>query len=157
MAGTDRRFNATRFREGIKFAMQMGFPDQTAQQITWRWTTERTFSKADSGGNPYTWASSQVTDTTVLTDLIVDCAVKFQPVGAGTRVAGTAIGTFDQSTVEVTMLDTDWDLLMAHSDDRLPNQAVIDDNIYHVLFVGPPLGLFDVTVYQLFLAAVDES
>lgn len=156
MAGTDSRFSATRFREGITFAMTMGFPDQAAQQITWQWLTERTFSKADSGGDPFTWTSGQVTSTTTITDLIVNCAVKFVPAGGTSRVGGTSLGVFDTTHLEVTMLDTDWDLLIAHGT-RFPDQAIIEDNIYKVQYVAPPIGLFNVTVYQIFLNAIDES
>lgn len=156
MAGTDSRFSATKFRDGIRFAMEMGFPEDTAQQVTWQWRTERTFSKADSGGEPFTWTSGEVTSTTTVSDLIVDCAVKFNTVGGTSRVGGTGLGIFDTAKIEVTMLDTDWDVLLAHGG-RVPDQAVVDNTIYVVQFVAPPVGLFDVTIYQIFLNAIDES
>lgn len=156
MAGTDSRFNAAQFRSAIKFAMQMGFPNETEKQITWEWTTERTYLKNDSGGYPYEWDQSEVTSTTAITPMIVDCAVKFQPQGSTTRVGGTELGIFDTANMVVTMLDTDYDLLLAHGT-TFPDKATVDNAIYIVQLIGPPFALFEVNVYEIYLQAIDES
>lgn len=157
MAGTDSRFDATKFRNAIKFAMQMGFPDETTKQITWHWTPIRTFLHADSGGLPLKWDAANVVTETDVADMIVDCAVKFAESGNTTRVGGTGLGIMDLASATVTLLDVDYDALLVHGDGVFPNQAVLDENVYVVQIVAPPYGLFDVTVWDVYLQAIDES
>lgn len=157
MAGTDPRFPAGKFRDAIQFAMNMGFPGDTQQQLTWRWTTTRQFSKEDSGGLPFEWKADQVVGSTVVTDMIVPCAVSFKPPTGATRVGGTALGIMDIASATVTLLDVDRNDLFAHGGDVLPDQVVMDGNIYVVQIWGPPYGLFDVTLYDIYIQAIDES
>lgn len=157
MAGTDTRFNATKFRNGIKFAMEMAFPDDESKRFTWHWTPERTFKKADSGGFPLEFKQSQVATEVDVSDFIVDVACKFTAVGSQSRVGGTEMGIFDLATIEATLLDNDYDTLKAHGDGRLPDQATVDGNLYIVQIWKPPVGLFEVTIYQAVLQAQDET
>lgn len=157
MAGTDPRFDAARFRTAIKNAMVMGFPNETEKQITWTWDVERTFVTADSGGFPLDWSAAQVDEESDIADLIVDCAVKFTPVGGASRVGGTELGIMDVANVEATLLDVDYDALLVHGGGRFPNKAMLDGNVYVVQFVAPPFGLFEVNVYSVALQAIDES
>lgn len=156
MAGSDSRFSASKFRDAIHFAMQMGFPEDSSERLTWKWITQREFHKEDSGGLPYEWKASQVVSETVVSDLSVKCAIKFTATQSGSRVAGTALGVMDVASAVVTLLDTEYDLLLAHGG-RLPDQAEIDGALYEVQFVAPPTGLFDVTVYDVYIQAVDEA
>lgn len=157
MAGTDTRFNATRFRNGIKFAMEMAFPDDETKRFTWHWTTKRTYTKQDSGDFPFEWNQSQVASEPTIDDLQVDVAVKFQPVGSESRVGGTDLGIFDLATIQATLLDTEYETILDHGDGRLPDQATVDGSVYVVQMWQPPLGLFEVTIYQVLLQAVDET
>ena len=157
MAGTDSRFNATLFRDSVRFAMQMGFPQDSAQQITWRWTPNRSYLKPDSGGFPFEWAPAQIDTEVDVTDFIVTCAVEFKPTGGATRVGGTELGIMDVATAIVTLLDTDYDALLAHGNNIFPDLAVLDGNVYVPQIKGPPQGLFSVTVYSVYLQAIDES
>lgn len=157
MAGTDSRFNATKFRDGIRFAMQMGFPEDEQKGLAWRWTTKRTFTTTDSGDLPLVWDDTQVVQSTAPSDMIVDCAVAFAQGGGQARVGGTSLGVMDIAQVTVTLLDTDYDALMAHGSNVFPDKAVIDGNVYIVQYVAPPIGLFEVTVYQVALGAIDET
>lgn len=157
MAGEDTRFSATKFRDGIRFAMRMGFPEDETRRFTWHWTTERTFNKQDSGGFPLEWTTSQVTNEVNVADLVVDVAVTFKPVGTTTRVGGSAIGVFDAAAIIATLLDEDYEELLAHGDGRLPDQATVDGALYVVQMWPPALGLFEVTIYQAILQAVDET
>jgi hypothetical protein len=157
MAGTDSRFNATKFRNGIRFAMAMGFPEDTEKQITWQWTPRRTFKKHDSGGEPFEWTSSQVNTEVDVTDMVVDCAVKFATSSSSTRVGGTALGIMDIASATVTLLDEEHDALMAHGNGVFPDKALMDGATYMVQITAPPYGLFEVTVYDVYLQAVDES
>ncbi len=157
MAGTDSRFDSAKFRSAIKFAMRMGFPEETIQQITWHWNPNRVFKKTDSGGFPLDWAASQVQSESDISDVIVDCAVKFVPVGGGTRIGGTELGVFDVASAVVTLLDVDHDALVAHGNNDFPDTATMDGDLYIVNFTAPPYGLFDVIIYDVHLQAVDET
>lgn len=157
MSGTDTRFNATKFRNGIKFAMEMAFPEDSSKRFTWHWTPERTYHKPDSGGFPLEFKQSQVATEVDISDFIVDVACKFTAVGSNSRVGGTELGVFDIASIEATLLDTDYEALKAHGNGRLPDQAMVDGSIYTVQIWKPPLGLFDVTIYQAILQAQDES
>lgn len=148
MAGTDPRFPAQRFRDAIRFAMHMGLPNAVQERITFRWTTQKTFSTHDPAGRPYNWGSTPAT-TTSHADVLIDCAVEFTARPAGTR--DTALGEFDTSRAVVTILDEDIDSVSG------ADTAIIGGNEYEILFTAPPMGLFEVTVYQLYLQARDES
>lgn len=157
MAGSDSRFNATKFRNGIKFAMEMAFPEDSNQQITWSWIPQRVFRKADSGGMPFDWSPTSLVSETDVSDFVVDCAVKFASATSTSRVGGTALGVFDPATAQVTMLDLDYDRLVAHGGGKFPDQAFIDGTRYEVQLIAPPVGLFEVTIYDIYLQAVDTS
>lgn len=157
MAGSDSRFDPERFRTAIRFAMEMGFPDDSAKQITWSWNPKRTFNKADSGGLPLEWKPTQVVTESDITSKIVDCSVRFVPVGGATRVGGTELGIMDIAGAVVTLLDVEYDALLAHGNGVFPENASMDGNRYVVQIIAPPYGLFDVTIYDVHLQAIDES
>jgi hypothetical protein len=142
-----RGFNATQFRDAIKFAMKMGAPDQTSERVTFRISAEKTFATADAYGNPYDFSASPVT-TVPHDDIQVDCAVQFY--NATTIARGTSIGDFDTSRVVVTVLDDDFTAI------ETCDVMIIDTVEYRVNFVEPPVGLFDVTVYNIHGSTVDE-
>lgn len=148
MAGKNPNFNAKEFREAIHFAMEMGLPQDPSERITFRWTPDKTYDDSDSGGNPWSWDVVPVV-TDERADVQVPAAVEFAARPAGS--VDTALGQFDTSRVTVTLLDEEFEKI------RGADLMVIDANIYDIAFVGPPIGLFDVTVYQLFGEARDES
>lgn len=148
MAGKHPSFNAKEFREAITFAMNMGLPEDKKERITFRWTPNRVYENTDAGGNPWSW-SSQPTSEEIKEDVQVPAAVEFSARPAGS--VDTPIGQFDTSRVIVTLLDVDFDKIQG------ADLFILDNNEYDVQFVGPPLGLFNVTVYQIFAEARDES
>lgn len=156
MAGSDSRFNAAQFREAIHFAMSMGFPEDENQQITWQWDLLRQFVSQDSTGSPWEFKASEVVSEVDVEDMIVNCAVKFNPAGS-TRTDGSPLGILDVASATVTMLDEEFDALMAHGSGRFPNKAKLDEATYEVQYIAPPYGLFEVTVYDIILAAIDEA
>lgn len=157
MAGSDPRFDSAKFRDAIHFAMRMAFPEDVSRQITWHWTPSRTYDNADSGGFPLKWDAANVVSEVDVDDLIVDCVVKFAVAGNTTRVGGTALGIMDIANATVTLLDVDHDALVVHGNGVFPDQAVLDGNVYVVQIVAPPYALFDVTVWDVYLQAIDES
>lgn len=158
MAGTDRRFDATKFRSAIKFAMEMGFPDEVSKQITWHWNPVRQYNKKlDASGMPFDLSQGNVNSEADITPMIVDCAVKFQPTGTTTRVGGTALGIMDVANATATLLDVDYNALRQHGEGKFPDKAVMDTDVYLVQLIGPPYGLFEVTIYDVYLQAIDET
>lgn len=155
MAGTDRRFNATRFREAIKFAMAMGAPEATDERVTFKWTTDSTYSEQDTGGNPFSWEAAPVT-TDAPADVQVDCAVSWATARAGSRTApaGTAVGQFDTTHGVLTLLDVDYAQIFSNG--RRADRVEIDGDLYDIKFVAAPYGLLEVTVYDVHIAAIDE-
>lgn len=153
MAGTDSRFDASAFRDAIHFAMTMGLPNTTSERATFHWLPEPTFHQPDASGNPFTWDSTPVTNPTFV-DVLVPVAVEFKVKAAGDTLA-TRIGEFDTPHVVITILDTDYPSLTQNS--RFADQVLLADATYNIEYVHPPIGLFDVTIYQLDAKAVDEA
>lgn len=151
MAGTDSRFDAGAFRDAIRFAMTMGLPQATQERATFQWDTERIFPSPDAGGNPYDWTATP-TSTTTYPDVQIPVAVETP--GSANR-DDTTIGAFDVSKVVITILDDDFTDIVVGG--VLANRVLLGETPYEIEYVGPPLGLFEVTVYQLYAKAVDES
>lgn len=148
MAGSNPNFNPTAFRNAIIDAMNMGLPSDSTNAATFRWNPQRTFNKVDPSGTPYDLTAAPVTDTTP-EDVQIPCAVEFSARPAGS--VETGMGEFDSSRAIITVLD-----------DHLPSvsgadQVLLGGNTYDIQFTGPPIGLFEVTVYQIFAIARDES
>lgn len=156
MAGSDSRFNADQFRSAIRFAMQMGFPEDEDKRITWQWDLLRQFVSQDSTGSPWEFKASEVVSEAPVTDLIVNCAVRFHPAGRNST-DGSPLGVLDVASATVTLLDEEFDELVAHGGGRFPNKAQLDEATYEVQYIAPPYGLFEVTVYDVILAAIDEA
>lgn len=152
MAGTDPTFVASDFRTSIRFAMAMGMPTADGEKLKWYFNTVKTYSHHDPSALPYDWTASPTSDTKEDPSdpdvpTIVDYALEF---GAGSST-DTEVGRFDTSHLVVTLLDQDWVVVQG------ADYAMIGDTVYDVQFVGPPLGMFDVTVYQVYLKARDQS
>jgi hypothetical protein len=141
-------FNAAQFRDAIKFAMNMGLPNTVSERATFRWIPDYTYSEADPGGTPYD-LDAVPTATDAPEDVQVDCAVEF--VSRASASGGTAVGDFDVARAIITVLDTDYASIEGC------NQVVLGGDTYDVDFVAPPMGLFEVTIYQIYCTAVDES
>lgn len=141
-------FNASRFRTAIRNTMVMGMPNATSDQATFRWTTTHTYSPQDPLDDPYTWTQTPVT-TTTHADVVVPVAWEFS--ARPSASLETVIGEFDSPRVIVTILDVDYELVQG------ADLIIMGGNTYVIEFVAPPLGLFDVSVFQIYCVARDES
>ncbi len=139
-------FDADAFRAAITSTMEMALPLPTSERITFLWATKRTFDKADDKGNPYDFTAVP-TAVDAHDNVQVPCAVEFSE----TRPDGTAIGQFENARVVVTILDVHYTEIQG------ANQALLGGNTYTIDFVEPPLGLGPVTIYRLWMTAIDES
>lgn len=154
MAGTNPAFDAALFRNAIRQSMVMGMPTNTAEQLTWRWNRDKEYVPQDPTSNPYEWTQDPVVDLPGNPnepdgDVIVDYAIEFSARPAGSQQ--TVMGQFDTSRAIVTLLDTDYGTI------RSADYCTIDGAVYDIDFSAPPLGMFEVTVYQVFLTARDEA
>ena len=146
-------FDADSFRTAIRNTMTMGLPTTASERITFRWSTERTYASAtDESGETYDFTASPAS-TSSPADVAVTAAVEFT--ARSSLGEQNAVGDSENPRVIVTLLDTDFPNIT--SGGRLADLMVLDGNEYTVDFVAPPIGLFDVTVYQVYGTAIDES
>lgn len=141
-------FDAAAFRLAIRSTMTMAAPNATADRATFRWSPVKTFGTEDPGHNPYSWTATP-SSTTTHADVQVPVAVEF----SAPRLASkeTPLGEFDTARAIITVLDVDYDLIVG------ADLILLGQNTYEIQFVAPPIGLFDVTVYQIYADARDES
>lgn len=148
VTGFGTGFDAAAFRTAIKNTMRMGAPQDTNERATFIWTTTKTYSRADSGGKPWTKDAS-VQTTSAHDPVQIDVAVEFVP--RSTLAGGTPVGNFETPRAIITVLDEDYALIEG------ADKVLLGENTYNIDFVAPPIGLFEVTVYQLHCSARDES
>jgi hypothetical protein len=151
-------FNEPLVRDALLNTMLMGMPEKPTERLTWYWNRERVFSPDDPAGNPYDWTAPPISDLPgnpklkdegVNQSLQVPYALEFSARPAGS--ATTVLGEIDTSRVVVTLLDTDFEKI------RTADYAVIDDSRYRIQFDAPPVGLFGLTVWTVYLEAEDAS
>jgi hypothetical protein len=153
-------FNEGSFRTAILNTMLMGMPESKAQQLTWWWHRDQTYSPDDPAGDPYDWTQPPATDVAgnpKLKDagppaeqsLIVPYAVEFSARPAGS--ANTVFGEIDTSRAIVSLTDTDFEQV------KTADYATIGDTTYRIQFKGPAIGLFGYTLYQMYLEAEDSA
>lgn len=153
-------FREGEFRQAILNTMLMGMPEDKAQQLTWWWHRDQTYSPADLAGDPYDWGSPPVTDAPgneELVDpgdpteqsLIVPYALEFSARPAGS--SNTVFGEIDTSRVIVSLTDVDYEQI------KDADYATIGNVRYRIQFKGPAIGLFGYTLYQMYLESEDQA
>lgn len=151
-------FNEPDFRAAVLNTMLMGMPEDTAEQLTWFWYRDRTYTPADPAGNPYDWDTAPTSDepgNPGLPDagddqsLIVPYALEFS--ARPSSLEATSFGDIDTSRAIVTLLDD------AYEQVRTADYARIGDTRYRPLFDAPPQGLFGVTVWTVYIEAEDSA
>ena len=149
MAGTDSVFDATTFRDGILYAMNMGMPNLDSDKCTFYFKTVRVFppgTPLDDNGEPYD-ASIAPTETEP-TPVIVPVAVEFGTVESPDELPA---GVLRHTKVTLTILDTYWDQVS----DAI--EISLGADRYFIDYEKPVVGLFDVDVHQLVCYAKDET
>lgn len=145
MAGTNSSFNADKFRTAIRFAMTLGAPPATSDQLTFHWNpTATTAASKDGEGVPFdpTAAITRITRTPVTRP----CAVEF--VDAADEP--TAFGLVIPSKLKVTLLDVDYDAV------KDADFVVVGGDKYVRSHEPPSLGLFDIGVHSVIYTAENE-
>lgn len=141
-------FDAAKFRDAIRNTMVMGMANTAADEATFRWTTKNNYAPESPLHDPYTWTQA-TTSSVSHPDVVVPVAVEFS--ARPSASLETAVGEFDVSRAIITLLDVDYALIEG------ADLVVLGGNTYIIEFVAPPMGLFDVDVYQIYAAARDES
>lgn len=139
-------FDAAAFRAAITSTMEMGLPVPAEERPTFRWKTEKTFEIADPEGRPYDFGAAP-TKQTSYEDVQVPCSVQF----INMKGDGNAMGQIDQPRAVLTLLDEHFQRVEG------ADEVLLGGNTYKIDYVGPPMGLFDVTFYNMYVLAVDES
>jgi hypothetical protein len=128
--------------------MVMGQPVEAQQQATFVWLERDVYASEGPGSgsnDPYSWTATPTEVVESAKQAVqVNCAVEF---GFG-AIAEEPMGAFDASRATLTLLDEDWALVEG------ADQVLLSGITY---LIEPPgavaFGLFDVTVYQLRVAA----
>lgn len=152
MAGTNLDFNASEFRAAIKGTMQMGMPTDDAEKLTWYFKRVKAWSPQDPAIRPYDWTATPTVDAPADPDnsdgqTIVDYALEF----SASSSTETDVGRMDTSKAVVTLLDVDYNEVSE------ADYAMVGSTTYEIEYVGPPIGMFDCTIYQVYLRARDEA
>lgn len=147
MAGTQAGFSASEFKDAIHFAMDMGLPNADTEKATFYWDTKRTFDKKDSAGLPLA-LKARPTSSVEKAPVQVSCAVEYARTNNG--IDGNSAGAFDGSRATITLLDEDYEQV------KDADYVSLGGDRYEIDF-KTSVGLFDVTVYQMFLRAWDET
>lgn len=154
MAGTDSRFDAAKFRDAIHFAMSMGKPNATQDQLTFMWSNRQTFERQGPPSAPFDWTDTPATSHT-WGPVTVPAAFELQYRQAET--IATPLGNFDEPLLTVTILDTDYPLIFDDEGVRANQIALPDRGLFEILFEAPPVALFEVTVHTLYAKSLEQS
>lgn len=141
-------FDAAKFREAIRGTMMMGMPNAEAERATFKWKPARDFTVEDNGGDPYNLSATPVSNVQH-PDVEVPVAVEF--ISRSAFSPQLPVGEIQNSRVIITILDLDYEEV------RGADWVKFDTSEYEIDFVAPPVGLFEVTVYQIFATAIDEA
>lgn len=132
--------------------MHMGLAEDETQRLTFRWTSDKTFTNADPNGVPYDLTDAPVT-TISKADVIIDAAANF--VARPNAERDTSVGKFNPARLEITVLDVDY-VSIVDADLGLADVVVYGGNIYTFSYEVTQ-GLFDMDVHTLYFDAQDES
>lgn len=152
MAGADPTgaFNSTAFRSQIHSVMTMALPGTQSLRPTFQWQQDPTYAVADKAGNPYDWTAAPAANSpAVIADMQVTCAVTYSL----DDEFGTDAGEINQQNITITLLDLDYNALVAHGG-RQPDRVVCNGVAYTCDYLVH-VALFDVDVYQLHASSVD--
>lgn len=150
MAGSNSAFDPDLFRQKITDTMIMGLPPNVQDRATFRWKTEKTFTRPDPKGIPYNLNQAAIT-TDEHEDVQIPVAVAIPTRATINKVYTPAGEINDDVRIVITVLDTHFPLVEG------ADYVLLGGNTYKIDYWGPPLGLFSVEIYQAFCSAEDEA
>jgi hypothetical protein len=142
-------FDADLFRSAITSTMQVGmaFGGEPDQQCTFIWTDKNTYSSVDQEGAPYDFAATPVS-TETHPDVVIPVAMDLFP---SDDKGASSLGELDQVKAALTILDIHYELVRGADLVRLGN------SLYTIDYVAPPVALFDVNIYTMYITSLDEA
>lgn len=162
MAGEDPNgaFDADDFRLNIRATMLMGLPEDESLRPIFHFPRERDWAIEDHGGQPLDWLATPTSDSNddpgeprIVTcgeaDDQVVCTWDAAGGRGGTQSSETPFGDFDTERLTLVLLDVD----RAKIDGF--DRVVVGGQEFKPQFEQPAAGLFDVTVYQIVVQAID--
>jgi hypothetical protein len=156
MAGTIVGFDAANFRTQIRNTMIKGLPADQTQWPTFYAPATETWPTTYPDGSPINFDDDGKPYDPDVRPLPMDdsvgiqvpCAVEFK---ATTTDDTTLVGNFRDTAAVLTILDTDYALV---ADAEI---VLLGGMRYYINYLAPPIGLAEVTVYQLYLSPQGES
>lgn len=140
-------FNAAEFRQAIASTMEMGMA-QGNNVATFYWFPQNTYDPQSNDGTPYDFTQDEVL-AVAEKRVTIPVAVDFIP--RATTLVGTSMGEFNNPRIVVTILDS------FYPEVEGADAVLFNDSMYHIDFVGPVQGLFDVEIYEVYATALDEA
>src|SRR5690554_1886027 len=141
-------FDSAAFKDAIRFAMQMAKPNAEEKRLKFLWSASRTYEVSSPSGKPYFYDTEP--QTTATPDPVeIDVAVEF--ISRATSSTGTPVANFQFPRLVITVLDEDYELVAG------ADKVEMDGSTYTIDYVAPPQGLFDVTIFEIYASAQDES
>jgi hypothetical protein len=141
-------FDAAAFRAAISSTMEMGLPEDEDKRATFVFPEEKSYAVTDAAGHPFSWSEAP-TASTPAREVQIPVAVEFEARPA--MSLDTSMGSFDSPRGTVTVLDVHFPEI-----DRATHM-IFDGADYRIEFWLPPVGLFDVTIHQAIITALDEQ
>lgn len=143
-------FPTATFVDAVKQTMKMGIPQASAERLTWHWNADSDDVPSPTG-SPYEWDAepSDPEPGTPERSLQVDYALEFAT--RTTANTTTQMGTFNDPTATVTLVDSDYQQI------KDADYCTIGNTRYEILFHGPTVAMFDADIHTVYIQAVDES
>ena len=167
MAGTSVDFDAAEFVASIRATMMMGLPKEPELRPIFHFPFTPDYEAdplvnelVDEGGEPYDWNGAKPTTPAAGTPEPKEPVLSGDEEGQvllAVAAAGsggeeqTAIGDFNSAEYDRVFLDVDWPLVQGFT------WVSLGGNRYEYVSTEPQIGLFEVTLYIVRVAAGDES
>jgi hypothetical protein len=153
MAGSFPGGGADRFRDGIRFAMEMAAAPEVDRQVLFFFPSQLVFvdpgdegTAVDAEGVPFD--PNVPVQRQTPPPVQVPCAVEYFDV-TGQQVSG--FGPISASRIKVLLLDDE------HAQVEGCERVEIDGDVYWYRRTQPPSGLFDVGIFEMWFHAEQET
>jgi hypothetical protein len=156
MAGVFPGGGADRFREGIRFSMDMGAAPEEVLQATFLFPSQLVFVDPDDAGTTVDQAGvpfdPDVPVQRVTPDPVrLPCAVEYYDATGQQAQRMGDLGIVSTSRVKVLLLDEEYEQVKGC------DRVVIDGDTYWYRRTQPPSGLFDVGIFELWFHSEQET
>lgn len=148
MAGTNPAFDRTTFMDGILLAMNMGLPVDPAERPTFHFAPVKVYppgTRLDNEGTPFDLSVAPTYNTPE--DVQVPCAVEFSRADN----EELPVGMFRRTKAVITLLDDQYEIVK----DAI--EVSLGGDKYIIGYMEPPIGMFEVTIYNMVCYGKEEK